>query len=99
MARKSKGKKAGNIIEVAVQPKLEITGNKPTGKTKLGLTCIGEICFSENGFDVKVPEDADPECAKRIADAILKGGNITYTVNPKAVTKTKEEFIADAEQD
>jgi hypothetical protein len=97
MARKSKGKKAGDSVTLEAQPTLELTGDKATGKTNLGLTCIGEICFSEDGFEVNVPEDADPECAKRVADAILKGGKITYTVSPKAVSKTKEEFVADSE--
>jgi len=42
------------------------------GSLKVPLTCIGEICFTEDGgILVKIPKDADPECARRTAETIL----------------------------
>ena len=62
------------------------------------MSCIGEICFDSNGFVVKVPADANPECAKRIADDILKGkSNVRFEIEPRGVMKEKEDFIADEE--
>jgi len=68
---------------------------KPTGVARTpGITCIGEICFTNDGFIVKIPEDADPECARRVAEDILKGdAKITYEVSPKAIAKSRDDYM------
>jgi len=66
---------------------LEVKG-KPTGRSDLGLHCIGEICFTEDGFIVKLPKDANPECAKRTAELILRGNsNVVFEVPGKGIVK------------
>lgn len=52
-----------------------------------GLTCIGEICFGPDGIIVKVPEDADPKCTKKIADYILGGRRVKFEVEAAETLK------------
>lgn len=83
--RKSKGKKTKSSVE-AEKTAITLDAGKPTGSTKPGIHCIGEICFTDDGFVVKIPEDANPECAKRVAEDILSGkANIKYEISPKAL--------------
>lgn len=45
------------------------------------LKCIGDICFTpEGGIVVKVDKDKNPECAKRVADYVLSGREVTFEV-------------------
>jgi len=72
---------------------LSIPANRTEGKSKLGLSCIGEICFTDDGFQITIPENADPECAKRTADLILAGNSkVVFNVPGKGIVKTKEEL-------
>ena len=48
---------------------------------KTGLTCVGEICFTPDGIVVKVPKDADPECAKATAAYILGKRPIKFEID------------------
>jgi hypothetical protein len=64
-----------------------------TGKVKTGLRCIGEICFTDEGFIVKLPEDADPRCAVKTAELILSGrSNVVFEVPGKGIV-SKEELL------
>lgn len=48
------------------------------------LKCIGDICFTpEGGITVKVDKDKNPECAKRVADYVLSGREVTFEVTKK----------------
>ena len=80
MVKKTEGISTKNAL--SIESKV-----KATGTTKVGLHCIGEICFSEDGFLIKLPKDADPKCAKATADLILKGANVTFEVPGKGVFK------------
>jgi hypothetical protein len=78
-----------------------------TGKTKIGLTCIGEICFNDGGFVIKLPENANPECAIKTAELILAGNsNVVFEVPGRGViekSKLKKELddakLEDAKHD
>jgi len=91
MVRKTKGRTTQSTKSTL---SLEAKG-KATGTTKVGLHCIGEICFTEDGFLIKLPEDADPKCAKATADLILKGARVTFEVPGRGIvedpTKIDEE--------
>jgi len=73
--------------------RISIPADRTEGKSKLGLSCIGEICFTDKGFEITIPEDADPKCAKRTAELILAGNsNVVFNVPGKGIVKTKEEL-------
>jgi len=83
LVRNTKGAKGDNTIPA----------NRTEGRSKLGLSCIGEICFTDEGFQITIPENADPECAKRTADLILSGNSkVVFNVPGKGIVKTKEEL-------
>jgi hypothetical protein len=66
-------------------------GDKATGSTKVGLHCIGEICFTDAGFVIKLPEDADPKCAKKTAELILGGrSNVVFEVPGKGIISKED---------
>ena len=48
-----------------------------------GLKCIGEICFTDDGIIVKIPKEADPECARRTADLILGGKEVKFEIEKR----------------
>jgi hypothetical protein len=73
-----------------------VAEGKTIGKSKVGLHCIGEICFNENGFIIKLPEDADPECAKKTAQLILRGNsNVVFEVPGRGIVKDPTEIGED----
>lgn len=47
---------------------------------KPGLSCIGELCFSDEGILVKIPAKADPKCARAAADLLLEGKKVKFEV-------------------
>lgn len=82
---------------------LSIDAGKATGKSELGhgIKCIGEICFTDEGFKITIPEDANPECARKTAELILRGNsNVVFEVPGKGIVKNKEELedMLDAEE-
>lgn len=60
------------------------------GRTKIGLHCIGEICFGDKGFVIKIPNNADPRCAKKTAELILGGADVTFEVPGKGFVKGED---------
>lgn len=60
------------------------------GKTKVGIHCVGEICFTDKGFIIKIPENADPRCAKKTAELILGGADVTFEVPGKGFIKGRD---------
>ena len=76
--------------------KRKLEAGSATGKTKTGLTCIGEICFNDVGFVIKLPEDANPECAIKTAELILAGNsNVVFEVPGRGIvekSKLKKEL-------
>lgn len=86
MDRKTKGgvKTTGKSKRVKATDKAE-------GKIKTSpLSCIGEICFTDEGFTVKVAKGANVECAKEIAKKIFSGDSkVTFEID--AVSEVEAE--------
>jgi len=83
MAKKSKATDASVLT----------ADGKLSGKSKLGIHCIGEICFTDEGFKITLAEDADPECARKTAELILRGNsNVVFEVPGKGIVKNGEEL-------
>ena len=59
--------------------------DKSTGNIRTShLSCIGNICFTDEGFVISVAEGASVECAKEIAKKIFNGkSKVTFEVNPE----------------
>ncbi|GAH93724.1 unnamed protein product [marine sediment metagenome] len=67
--------------------------SKASGKSDVGLTCIGEVCFTDKGFKIVLAEDADPKCAKKTAELILSGNsNVVFEIPGKGIVKTADEI-------
>lgn len=82
MVEKRKGKESSRL-----------EAGTATGRTKVGLHCIGEICFNDEGFVIKLPKDADPECAVKTAELILKGNsNVVFEVPGRGIL-SKEQIL------
>ena len=56
-----------------------------------GLRCIGEICFTDDGIIVKIPKDADAECARRTADLILGGKKVNFEIETRPEEQDDQE--------
>ncbi len=55
---------------------------------KPGLSCIGEVCFDEDGgITVRLSKDANPECAVLTAKTISGGKPVRFEVAPGQVKK------------
>ena len=75
MAEKKKSRKS-------VVLKTDVSSIKP------GLSCIGEVCFNTDGeVVVKVPRDADPNCARLVAESILAGKKVRFEIESKEAEK------------
>ena len=70
--------------EKRVKTKLEVeAGGKAEGKIKTGLSCIGDICFTEEGFVIKIGKNCDPEFVKNLTKRIVGGNSkVTFEVDP-----------------
>lgn len=74
MVRKKKGNEEAITAKVA---------DRAEGKVNVGISCIGDICFTEDGFNIKVGKDCDIEFVKEITKRILGGNSkVTFEVNP-----------------
>ena len=84
------------VKEEKEREKRKLEAGNATGKTKIGLSCIGEICFNDGGFVIKLPQDANPECAIKTAELILAGhSNVVFEVPGRGIvekSKLKEEL-------
>ena len=70
MVEKGKGKE-----------KISVEAGSAKGRVETNLTCIGEICFTDAGFIVKLPENANPKCAIKTAELILSGrSNVVFEI-------------------
>jgi hypothetical protein len=87
------------VKEQKVGKEHKLEAGSATGKTKTGLHCIGEICFSDEGFVIKLPEDANPECAVKTAELILAGNShVVFEVPGRGIVskeKMKKELGLD----
>lgn len=87
------------VKEEKGREKRKLDAENATGKTKTGLHCIGEICFNDAGFVIKLPEDADPECAVKTAELILAGNShVVFEVPGRGIVskeKMKKELGMD----
>lgn len=72
--------------------KSKLEAGSAEGKSKLGLHCIGEICFTDAGFLIKLPEDANPECAIKTAELILAGNSHVVFEVPGRGIVSKEKM-------
>lgn len=66
--------------------KVSLEAGSSKGRVETGLTCIGEICFTDAGFIVKLPENANPKCAFKTAELILSGrSNVVFEIPGKGL--------------
>ena len=58
--------------------------DKSEGKLKTGISCIGDICFTEDGFVIKIGKDCDEEFVKGLTKRIVGGNSkVTFEVESK----------------
>lgn len=49
--------------------------------TRSGLECVGKVCFdADGGITVKLPKNADPECAVAVAKTISRLRPVRFEV-------------------
>jgi len=66
---------------MAERKKVDKEIRKPDLEVKTNLVCIGSICFQSDGsIIVKVPKDANPECAERTAKSILGNKPVKFEI-------------------
>ena len=105
MVRKPKGKGKKGNGDASGDNNTDTNNDIRTATTKVnsfkpGISCIGKICFNEDGgFTVKIPRDADPKCAYLTTETILQGKKINYEIESREEeTKTEEEERKDKEE-
>lgn len=71
------------MVKGKVVSEVKVSSFKP------GLHCVGEICFSDDGFNIKVGRDASDECREAIADVILQGKKVRVELEGKEAEPEK----------
>lgn len=70
----------------------KLKGDKDTDRNTDLLKCVGDICFTENGIEIKIDGESNPKCAKAIAEYMFEQGKeVKFVLDKAQVIQTKKD--------